>query len=203
MRPTPTQSCRLLSPGLAVRLHGLLQRFPGKAGHRGVGLGPGPGESGVKPGPCIRALLGAASTAAVTTAASAAISPAPSAVSSAEPASPAAAFAGTTVIVAVVFVVVATHVAAVVAARGATSGGASTTSAAPARVQEDAYEDYYHDYRCNCQERPHRESSRAGSPDMGFSLQLSAPALQPLMQSGELDSRSSSEHECRFAGVVY
>ena len=151
-----------------------------------------------KPGSCRRSRLRAATSPAITSTTSTAVPPATSAVAPAEPASSSAVAGVVAVVVAVA------RVAAVVpAARGAAGGSVSRASSSAAGIQNDAYDDYDHDYRCNCQERPHRKSSRAGSPDMDISLPVSAPALQPWMQRGELDRRGPSAHECRFAGVVY
>ena len=50
---------------------------------------------------------------------------------------------------------------------------------------------------------PTMDPPRAVSPDTGISLPVSAAALQPWIQRGELDHRRPSEHECRFVGVVY
>ncbi len=50
---------------------------------------------------------------------------------------------------------------------------------------------------------PTMDPPRAGSPDSGISLPVSAAALQPWIQRGELDHRGPPEHECRFVGVVY
>ena len=131
-----------------------------------------------------RTRSGAASTSAPVTSTTSTVSPT-TAVSPAEPASPAPALAGTAVAVAVV---VARVAAVVTAARGAASCGSSAATSA-ARVEEDAYDNDDHDYGCDCQERPHDDPPRAGSPDVTFSLPVSASALQQRMRGDESDRR--------------
>ena len=159
----------------------------------GFGHDPAAFEPGEPSGFRSRTRSGAASTSApVTSTASTAstVSPATtSTVSTAEPASPAPAFAGTTVVFAVVVIVAVARVAAIVtAARGAASCGSSAATSA-ARVEEDAYDHDDHDYGCDCQERPHDDPPRAGSPDVIFSLPVSASALQQRMRGDESDRR--------------
>ena len=151
---------------------------------------PGAIEPGILTGSRSRARSGAASsTSSAVTSAASAISPAATAVSPAEPASPAPAFAGTTVVFAVVVIVAVARVAAIVtAARGAASCGSSAATSA-AGVEEDAYDHDALAYGCDCQERPHDDPPRAGSPDVIFSLPVSASALQQRMRGDESDRR--------------
>jgi hypothetical protein len=151
---------------------------------RRVGHDPAAIEPGEPSGFRSRTRSGSASTSAPVTSTSSTVSPA-TAVSPAEPASPAPAFAGTAVAVAVV---VARVAAVVTAARGAASCGSSAATSA-ARVEEDAYDNDDHDYGYDCQERPHDDPPRAGSPDVTFSLPVSASALQQRMRGDESDRR--------------
>jgi hypothetical protein len=140
----------------------LRDRQARRVGHDPVAIEPG-GPSDFRS----RTRSGSASTSAPVTSTTSTVSPA-------EPASPAPAFAGTAVAVAVAVVVAVARVAA-------------ATSAA--RVEEDAYDNDDHDYGCDCQERPHDDPPRAGSPDVTFSLPVSASALPQRMRGDESDRR--------------